>query len=74
MSFLFHRTFKSIIQIQNTKQKSDNSDWTFFTFGLLYLEPHKVSDYFVDYWIPKFLTDDRVIKYCNYLINNKINS
>jgi len=43
-----------------------------YTFGLLYLYPEEVSDCFVEDLMSECPTDNRVAKYCDYLVNNYI--
>jgi len=54
------------------KTNSDIGKWIKYTFGLLYLDPKEVSDCFVEDLMLECPTDDRVTKYCDYLVNNYI--
>ncbi|KAE9541792.1 hypothetical protein AGLY_003783 [Aphis glycines] len=55
----------------NTIRK-DIGKWIKYTFGLLYLGLEEVSDCFVEDLMPECPTDERVTKYCDYLVNNYI--
>jgi hypothetical protein len=74
----FHLTqtwFRNIQQCDLATEYKKNSDivkWTKYTFGLLHLDPEEVSDCFVEDLIPECSIDNRVVKYCDYLVKNYI--
>ncbi|KAE9524590.1 hypothetical protein AGLY_014640 [Aphis glycines] len=47
-------------------------NWIQYTFGLIFFEPSEVSDCFTQDLMAECLTDEKLVKYCDYLVENYI--
>lgn len=74
----FHWTqawYRNVHKLGLSTEYKNNSSigiWIQHTFGLLFLSPDQVSDCFTEDLMTECPTDERLIKYCDYLVDNYI--
>ncbi|KAL4147796.1 hypothetical protein QTP88_002145 [Uroleucon formosanum] len=61
------------LSVDYKNMSSEIGQWIRHTFGLLFLDPHEVSECFVNDFISDCPDDERLKKYCDYLTDNFIN-
>jgi len=61
------------LSVDYKNMSSEIGQWIRHTFGLLFLDPHEVSECFVNDFMSDCPDDERLKKYCDYLTDNFIN-